>query len=171
MNLRLASLILWCAGGILIVASAATILWVVLGSANPVLIPSDVLLRTVQAEPIRQLPDLSDFEVIWTHDVRPELRSSMAEQPVVVTDRQASAPFVNTLPFQLLGTAVESGRSDAVFLSKDGPIVVVRVGDRIDNAKVLRIELNRVVLERDGQRMTVLVPGEDWVNQVEEFES
>ena len=174
MSLRLASLILWIASGVLIVASGLFILWALLGRVEPDLTSLDQPARTDQSghdEPAGKLPPLLAFEVVWTRDVRPTLLSSMVEKSVVVPEPQTPAPVVDSLPFQLLGTAVEAGRSDAVFLSEDGLIVVTRVGDPIDDAKVLRIEPDRVVLERDGQTMTVLVPGQDWVEQAEEFES
>jgi type II secretory pathway component PulC len=56
---------------------------------------------------------------------------------------------------KLTGTILETDRSMALFTTQTGEIQFVSVGQMIDDAKVVQIEPEKVILDRNGQTLTL----------------
>jgi hypothetical protein len=70
-----------------------------------------------------------------------------------ITDSELLAPVMHPLPMALLGIAGEV----AFLRSANGQTGVVKEGDTLDDLKLLRIGVNRVLIEQDGQKKELMI--------------
>lgn len=109
---------------------------------------------------------LTDFEPLWGKPLRPVNPSPPAPpqpEPLPTKEQVASAAGSSSgLGVQLIGTVLEKGRSLAVLIDGQGNIVLRAVGETLSGGaeavRVERIELNRVTLSGESQRVTLHMP-------------
>lgn len=77
----------------------------------------------------------------------PPLPTAIQSRVDQIVNSEIFAPVAHPLPMALLGIA-----GDTAFLrTDDGQTGLVKVGDSLGNVKLLRIGVNRVLVEQDGQ--------------------
>ena len=70
-----------------------------------------------------------------------------------ITDSEILGPVIHPLPMALLGIA-----GPVVFLrSESGQTGLVKEGDSLDNVKLLKIGINRVLIEQNGQKKELTI--------------
>jgi len=70
-----------------------------------------------------------------------------------ITDSELLAPVMHPLPMALLGIAGEV----AFLRSANGQTGMVKEGDSLGDLKLLRIGINRVLIEQDGQKQELMI--------------
>jgi hypothetical protein len=70
-----------------------------------------------------------------------------------ITDSEILGPVIHPLPMGLLGIAGEY----AFLRSASGQTGLVKEGDSLDDLKLLRIGINRVLIEQDGQKKELMI--------------
>jgi hypothetical protein len=70
-----------------------------------------------------------------------------------ITDSEIFGPVMHPLPMALLGIAGE----DAFLRSANGQTGLVKEGDSLGDIKLLRIGINRVLIEQDGQKKELTI--------------
>jgi hypothetical protein len=70
-----------------------------------------------------------------------------------ITESEILAPLMHPMPMGLLGIAGEF----AFLRSANGQTGLVKEGDSLDDLKLLRIGVNRVLIEQDGQKKELLI--------------
>jgi len=70
-----------------------------------------------------------------------------------ITESEILAPVMRPLPMALLGIAGEF----AFLRSASGQTGLVKEGDSLDDLKLLRIGINRVLIEQDGQKQELMI--------------
>jgi len=70
-----------------------------------------------------------------------------------ITESEILAPVIHPLPMALLGIAGQF----AFLRSANGQTGLVKAGDSLDNLKLLRIGINRVLIELDGQKQELMI--------------
>lgn len=82
-------------------------------------------------------------------DLAPAIQSQIRR----ITDSEILAPVMHPLPMALLGIAGE-----VAFLRSDsGQTGLVKEGDSLDDIKLLRIGVNRVLIEQGGQKKELMI--------------
>jgi hypothetical protein len=70
-----------------------------------------------------------------------------------ITDSEILGPVMHPLPKALLGIA-----GDVAFLRSDsGQTGLVKPGDTLDDLKLLRVGINRVLIEQNGQKQELMI--------------
>jgi hypothetical protein len=83
----------------------------------------------------------------------PDLPPAVQARISRITDSEILGPVMHPLPMALLGIA-----GDVAFLRSDsGQTGLVKPGDSLDNLKLLRIGVNRVLIEQDGQKKELTI--------------
>ena len=82
-----------------------------------------------------------------------ELPPAMQSRIHQITESEILAPVMRPLPMALLGIAGEV----AFLRSANGQTGLVKEGDSLDDLKLLRIGINRVLIEQDGQKKELLI--------------
>jgi len=78
----------------------------------------------------------------------PDLPPAVQARISKITDSEILGPVMRPLPMALLGIA-----GDFAFLRSDsGQTGLVKPGDSLDDIKLLRIGVNRVLIEQNGQK-------------------
>lgn len=78
----------------------------------------------------------------------PDLPPAVQARISKITDSEILGPVMHPLPMALLGIA-----GDVAFLRSDsGQTGLVKPGDSLDDIKLLRIGVNRVLIEQSGQK-------------------
>ncbi len=82
-------------------------------------------------------------------DVPPAIQAEISK----ITDSEILGPVMRPLPMALMGIA-----GDVAFLrSPSGQTGLVKVGDSLGEIKLLRIDINRVLVELDGQQQELMI--------------
>lgn len=83
----------------------------------------------------------------------PELPPAVQARISRITDSEILGPVMHPLPMALLGIA-----GDVAFLRSDsGQTGLVKPGDTLDDIKLLRIGINRVLIEQKGQKKELTI--------------
>ena len=70
-----------------------------------------------------------------------------------IVDSEILGPVMHPLPMALMGIAGEF----AFLRSASGQTGLVKVGDTLDDLKLLRIGINRVLVEQNGQKKELMI--------------
>ena len=109
----------------------------------------------------RPLPSLKQFEAFW---LRPLRRPLVDPPPAKPAEEQAMAPKRPPPNVRLLGIAVESGHSLAMFATPQGTVELKGIGDTLgetpNGPQVASIEDQKVVLRYLGETITVALENE-----------
>lgn len=105
--------------------------------------------------PASSLPTLASYDPIWRLQLRPVVKD-IAPPPQRPTQPVAPPP-PPSMPFtaKLTGTILEAQHSMALFTTQSGDIQFVSIGQMIEDAKVVQIESEKVILDRNGQTLTL----------------
>lgn len=82
-------------------------------------------------------------------DLPPALQSRVNK----ITDSEILGPVIHPLPMALLGIAGQF----AFLRSANGQTGLIKEGDTLDDIKLLRIGINRVLIEQDGQKKELMI--------------
>jgi hypothetical protein len=83
----------------------------------------------------------------------PDLPPAVQARISQITDSEILGPVMRPLPMALLGIA-----GDVAFLrSASGQTGLVKPGDTLDDIKLLRIGVNRVLIEQSGQKKELTI--------------
>ncbi len=82
-------------------------------------------------------------------DLPPAVQSRISR----ITDSEILGPVMHPMPMALLGIAGEC----AFLRSASGQTGLVKPGDSLDDIKLLRIGINRVLIEQDGQKKELMI--------------
>jgi hypothetical protein len=83
----------------------------------------------------------------------PDLPPAVQARISKITDSEILGPVMHPLPMALLGIA-----GDLAFLRSDsGQTGLEKVGDTLDDIKLLRIGVNRVLIEQNGQKKELMM--------------
>ena len=82
-----------------------------------------------------------------------ELPPAMKSRISKITDSEILGPVMHPLPMALLGIAGEF----AFLRSANGQTGLVKPGDSLDDIKLLRIGINRVLIEQSGQKKELMI--------------
>ena len=83
----------------------------------------------------------------------PDLPPAVQARISKITDSEILGPVMHPLPMALLGIA-----GDVAFLRSDsGQTGMEKVGDTLDDIKLLRIGVNRVLIEQSGQKKELTI--------------
>lgn len=83
----------------------------------------------------------------------PDLPPAVQARISRITDSEILAPVMHPLPMGLLGIAGQF----AFLRSNSGQTGLVKEGDSLDDLKLLRIGINRVLIEQDGQKKELMI--------------
>lgn len=162
MNHRQVKTVLWSTSGVLACAAIAAMAW---GVAAPLKVEPSAdsswragPMTPFEADAVSEpLPPVEAFSAVWRKPVRAPLFIEEAPPPTASRpEPQASPP--PQLRIKLLATAIEDGRSCAVLLNEQNLIEVKRVGESSGDAKVIRIEVDRVEFQHHGRNVTLTTP-------------
>ncbi|MFG0250499.1 MAG: hypothetical protein ACF8OB_16560, partial [Phycisphaeraceae bacterium JB051] len=110
------------------------------------------------------LPTLASFTPAW------DLRLRLVEQapptppptrPVATPPPPPAKPFTA----KLTGTIIEPNHSMALFTTPDGEIQFVNLGQMIEDAKVVQIQPEQVIIQHNGQTLTLEITEADSTNR------
>ncbi len=83
----------------------------------------------------------------------PELAPPILARVDRITDSEILGPIIRPLPMGLLGIA-----GNVAFLrAPNGQTGLVKEGDELSGLKLLRIGTNRVLVEKDGQKLELTI--------------
>lgn len=94
------------------------------------------------------IPALNDFRGLWDKPIRRTLYDPPPPPP------PAAIP-PPPLRLKLLGTVLESGRSEAILMTTNGEVKMLRAGAVVDNATVLTIGDAQITVHYHGQEITL----------------
>ena len=83
----------------------------------------------------------------------PELQPAAKARVDKITDSEILGPVIRPMPMALLGIAGNS----AFLRSPSGQTGVVKEGESVGEIKLLRIGINRVLVEQDGQQKELTI--------------
>jgi hypothetical protein len=102
------------------------------------------------AAPKKRKSHLNPFQPPGKRDDLPPAIQAQISQ---ITDSEILGPVIHPLPMALMGIA-----GDVAFLrSPDGQTGLVQTGDSLGEIKLLRIGINRVLVEQDGQQQELTI--------------
>ena len=150
LTLRQTKRLLWataaCAGAIALTLLIAT--WLM-----PYSLPeagfADATQRRVAANKHDPRLAIDDFALLWSLDLHRPLYDP--PPPEVKTVKFVPPP----LKVKLVGTVIEEPESQAMVLDGRGDVVFLRIGDTVDNARIVSISDRDVVLHYYDQQITL----------------
>lgn len=106
--------------------------------------------------PASYLPALVSYAPAWQMHLRPVI-AAPAPAPEPVRQVASTPPPPPSKPFtaKLTGTILEDNHSMALFTTQTGEIQFVSVGQMIEDARVVKIDSEKVILDNNGQTLTV----------------
>ncbi len=127
---------------------------------EPVTIPNitatkpatDFKSQTIQTN----LPTLASFASAWDLRLRP-VEKVVPPPPKPTTVTAPPPPPANPFTAKLTGTIIEPNHSMALFTTQTGDIQFVSLDQMIEDAKVVDIQPEQVILERNGQTLTLQI--------------
>jgi hypothetical protein len=94
-----------------------------------------------------------NFNPFQSQEKRADVPPAIQAQISKITDSEILGPVIRPLPMALMGIA-----GDVAFLrSPSGQTGLVKVGDSLGEIKLLRIGINRVLVELDGQQQELMI--------------
>ena len=115
--------------------------------------PAKPVENTSDSPQVFSLPSLSSYAPIWNLQLRP--KAKIVTPPPAPVQHVAPPPPSKPFTAKLTGTILEADRSMALFTTKTGDIQFVSIGQMIEDAKVVQIEPEKVILDRNGQTLTI----------------
>lgn len=104
--------------------------------------------RSADAPAAATLPELKEFEVIWTADLHPQAGPHIAEAP---------APQDDSVPLRLLGTL---GGTQALVATPDGVAQAVSVGESVNGIEIVEVGAGEMTVRHNGKLARVVKPPE-----------
>jgi len=151
---------LWFLAGLCLLAAfaTATTAWLrpVSVTGQPTLqkiSPVQSQSQTTEKQTTSNLPSLASYQPIWKLQLRPVIKTVAPPPP----PKAQTPPPPRAKPFtaKLTGTILEPKHSMALFTTKTGEITFVGIGQMIEDAKVIQIQPKQVILEHNGQTLTL----------------
>lgn len=120
------------------------------GGTNAAAVPK---LKNSKAGPAPQVAGMNSNRFqppgSGTADLSPAMKSRISR----ITESEILGPVMHPLPMALLGIA-----GDVAFLRSDhGQTGLVKAGDSLDDLKLLRIGINRVLIEQNGEKKELMI--------------
>ena len=155
---------LWGAGSVLYAAVAFLLAWAVFWptehAPRPDLTATNQAPADIADPPLRRL-DPQQFAALLNKRLRALLDNSNPQSPPEVRPSQAEMPDA-VLGLTLRGTIVEKGHSVAVFSTVDSPVEIRGIGERVgdpgNEAEIVEVQRDQVVLRYQGDLVTLPFP-------------
>lgn len=151
---------LWLLTVVCILSTAGTLTahWMlpILVTGKAPILPTDFKTKpdaSANNESMSELPTLATYAPIWKLQLRPVVKTVAPAAP----PKSASSPPPPSKPFtaKLTGTIIEDKHSMALFTTKTGEIQFVTIGQMIEDAKLVQIQPQEVIIDHNGKTLTI----------------
>ena len=105
--------------------------------------------------PSQYLPSLASYAPIWQMQLRPRVTATITVAPPEPARHPPPPPPTKAFTAKLTGTILEDNHSMALFTTQTGEIEFVMIGQTVEDARVVQIQPQKVILDRNGQTLTV----------------
>ena len=111
---------------------------------------------TTPPTPQSTLPTLASFTPAWDLRLRP-VQEAPPPAPTPTVTAPPPPPPAKSFTAKLTGTIIEPNHSMALFTTQTGEVQFVNLGQMVEDAKVVQIQPDQVIIERNGQTLTLEV--------------